>query len=340
MIWSRLLFLACLGCSSVLALAVPARAADLDPNLEIITVAGPVPAGSLGPALAHEHVMSIFSAPATADPEYDESALRAAVLPALHALRADGVAAVFECTADYFGRDVVRLREFSRETGLHIITNTGYYGASEGRYLPPGLDALDVETIAAGWIAEAREGIAGTGIRPGFIKLGVNAGPLREVDRQLLAAAARTHLATGLTLAVHTGDNPGAAAAQLELFREAGVAPRAWIWVHAHLVNSTQALLAAGHAGAWLSLDGWTPANTPRLLERLQALKTAGLLGRVLISHDGNLFPALGRAPRPMNYLFTAGRERLLDAGFTAEEWHRLTVLNPAAAFAVRVRTP
>lgn len=302
-----------------------------------MTVAGPVPAADAGPALTHEHVMSIFAAPAGVA-AYDVGALRAAVLPALRQLRADGVGILFDCTADNFGRDAAILRDLSRESGLRVVTNTGWYGAAGGRYLPDAANTLDADAIAALWIAEARDGIAGTGVRPGFIKLGVNEGGLQPVDRKLLAAAARTHLATGLTLAIHTGGNLTAAAEQAELLRTEGLAPEAWIWTHAHQANSPAALVAAAEAGTWISLDNWTPESAARHLDLLARFRAAGLLHRVLLSHDGNLFPAGGRPPRPMRHLFTEGRARILAAGFTEEEWILLTQSNPARAFGLRIR--
>lgn len=311
--------------------------ATAEPTPVIMTVTGPVPAAGAGPALAHEHVMSLFGAPAGA-PGYDVGVLRAAVLPALRQLQADGVAVVFDCTAENFGRDAAILRDLSRESGVRLVTNTGWYGAAGGRYLPASAHTLEVDAIAARWIAEAREGIAGTGIRPGFIKLGVNEGGLAPVDRRLLAAAARTHLATGLTIAIHTGANLTAAAEQGALLRAEGVASDAWIWTHAHQCTSPAALLAAAQAGTWISLDNWTPESAARHLELLGVVKSAGLLHRVLLSHDGNLFPAGGRPPRPMRFLFTEVRARLRAAGFTDAEWKLLTETNPAAAFALRVR--
>ena len=52
------------------------------------------------------------------------------------------------------------------------------------------------------------------------------------MDAKLVRAAARAHLATGLTIAVHTGPAEGAFE-QMEILKEEGVDPSAWIWVHA-----------------------------------------------------------------------------------------------------------
>ena len=59
------------------------------------------------------------------------------------------------------------LRRLSEATGLHILTNTGYYGAANDIAIPKHAYDETAAQIAARWTAEARDGIEGTGIRPG-----------------------------------------------------------------------------------------------------------------------------------------------------------------------------
>ena len=70
-------------------------------------------------------------------------------------------------------------------------------------------------------------------------------------------------------------------------------------------------------------------------------MKAEGLLNRVLLSHDAGWYhvgePG-GGTFRPYDTLITALLPALETAGFTSEEIHQLTVVNPADAFAVRVR--
>ena len=54
------------------------------------------------------------------------------------------------------------------------------------------------ERLAERWTSEWRDGIEGSCIRPGFIKTGVDPGPLSTVDRKLIVAAALCHRQTGL----------------------------------------------------------------------------------------------------------------------------------------------
>ena len=95
---------------------------------------------------------------------------------------------------------------------------------------------------------------------------------------------------------------------------------------------------AAARRGAWISLDGWNPMLAVRHLETLRQLKAADQLHRVLLSHDGNLYPARGARPRPIDWLLGEGRAALAAAGIAETEWVRMTATNPATAFAVGVR--
>ena len=222
---------------------------------------------------------------------------------------------------------------------MHLITNTGYYGAGKDRYVPSQAFKQTVDQIAALWLKEWRDGIDGTGIRPGFLKIGVDEGPLSAIDRKLVEAAARTHLASGLTIAIHTGDNAGAAETQLALLRQAGVSPNAWVWVHAQAVRDDRSLMWAAEQGAWLSFDGIGVSSLDRHLELVQLMRNAGRLDQLLLSHDGDAFPANAEPPRPFDALFTHFLPRLQHAGFTPSEIDRLTRDNPQRAYTIRVRS-
>lgn len=306
-----------------------------------MTVRGPVEPETLGVMLPHEHLFSIFGEEPAEPPVYNEAALLEEVVPYVRRLRQLGCGALADATAAWFGRSPALLRTISEKTGLHILTNTGYYGAASDRYVPKHAFQEDAARLAARWAREWREGIGGTGIRPGFMKIGVDAGPLSEIDSKLVRAAAITHRETGLTIAVHTGGNPEAAARQMAIVREEGVSPEAWIWVHAHQVKQgeEEALRKAAGAGAWISLDGLDEKSFERHLELTADLRRAGCLGRLLLSHDGNSFRAGGKQPlRPFTLLFEKFLPALRRAGFSEADIRRLTRENPAQAFTVRRR--
>jgi phosphotriesterase-related protein len=303
-----------------------------------MTVLGPVAPARLGTTLSHEHVLVDFiGANAISRDRYDANEVYAVALPYLRSARALGCQAFVECTPAFLGRDPRLLARLATSTGLHILTNTGYYGAAKDKYVPSHAYQESADQLAGRWIREWTDGIDGTGIRPGFIKTGVDAGPLSDVDRKLVQAAARTHLRTGLTIASHTGDTR-AALEQFEALAREQVRPDAFIWVHAQNDWELESRVAAAGNGAWIEVDNLDDKTVAACVERASALKARGCLNRLLVSHDAGWYrPGEPRGGhfRGFELAFTAFVPALRQAGWSAQDVVQLLVANPAAAFTV-----
>ncbi|HEX9710356.1 MAG TPA: phosphotriesterase, partial [Candidatus Thermoplasmatota archaeon] len=118
------------------AVSVRAAPADVAPTGSVMTVRGPVPTVELGTTLAHEHVLVDFvGADRVSRDRYDAEEVFRTVLPHLRAARDAGARTLVECTPAWLGRDPLLLRRLSEASGLHIVTNTGYYGAANDKYL-------------------------------------------------------------------------------------------------------------------------------------------------------------------------------------------------------------
>jgi predicted metal-dependent phosphotriesterase family hydrolase len=303
----------------------------------INTVQGPIKMDALGMTLHHEHLFSNFGLPIDETNDYDETALFAQVIPYLRMLHGQGVRTIFDYTTSYFGRRADLLRAMSDSTGIRIVTNTGIYGAADDRYVPSYAYDLSAEELSQRWIAEASIGIDGTDILPGFIKLAFDEGPISEIDRKLFEAGLLTHLETGLIIAVHTGSNPEAMQLQLELLDEYGVHPSAWIWTHANWHDDFELLLEVADRGAWISMDGVKSDNIDQYLKYIRRFMEAGLHERLLLSHDGDAYPAGGDI-RP----FEAIPKELIPAmrsdGLPESIINQLLIENPGEAYAIHVR--
>ena len=329
------------GVAAGLVGTVPRPLVADDDEPRVMTVLGPIPAGTMGTTLSHEHVLVDFIGADKVDRgRYDADEVYKIALPHLRRIREQGVRTLVECTPAYLGRDPALLRRLSEASGLHLLTNTGYYGANGGKHLPPHARTEDADALAARWLREWNEGIEGTGIRPGFLKLGTDAGPLPEVNRKLLRAAARVHRRSGLTIAAHTGDGR-AAIEQLDLLREEGVHASAFLWVHANAERDAALHIEAADRGVWVEFDGVSPKAIDLHVKLVLAMKGRGLLGRVLLSHDAGWYhvgePG-GGAFRPFDTLMADLVPALREAGLTEAEVHRLTVESPRDAFTIRVR--
>jgi len=309
---------------------------------EIMTVLGPISAAEMGTTLAHEHILVDFiGADSTGYHRWEKEAVIDKALPFLEALQAKGCQTFMECTPAYLGRDPELMKSISEKTGINILTNTGFYGARNNIFIPSAALEMSPEELAAQWIDEFYNGIEGTGVRPGFIKMAVDRNDsLMPMHKTLIQAAALAHTETGLVIMSHTGpDKP--AFDQLGILAEYGVAPEAFIWTHAQ-AGTLDGWIKAARMGAWVSLDNVNEKRIQEYVKNLSALKSAGLLNQVLLSHDSGWYRVGeedGGLYNGYTTIFTALIPALLQNGFDEEDIEGLLYQNPARAFAIQVRT-
>lgn len=304
----------------------------------IMTVTGPVNPADLGAILPHEHVLVDFIGAAKITPKrYNEAEVYKLVLPYLTSLRQTGCRCMVECTPDFLGRNVRLLQKLSIASNIKIITNTGLYGAGAHKYLPAYVQRETAAQLAARWINEWKNGIGNTGIKPGFIKSGVDKGPLTPLQRKLVEAAGLTWKQSGLPIGIHTG-NGVAAIEETDILKSMGVPLQSYIWIHAQNETDPEIHERLAAAGAWISFDGLNKDVAEDYINRLSRLKAAGFLDRVLLSHDAgwyNVGQKGGGTFRDYNYLLGTFVHLLPKRGFTAMDIRKLTVENPARAFTI-----
>lgn len=305
---------------------------------QAVTVLGPIAPERLGLTLIHEHVIVDFiGADAMSPGRYDPEEVFRIALPHLRRVKSAGCDTLVDCTPAYVGRDAGLLYRLSQASGLQIVTNTGFYGAAQNKYVPRFAYAETAQQLAVRWVKEFEDGIPPSGVRPGIIKIGVNSGPLSEMDAKLVKAAAIAHRRTGLTIASHTGDGV-AAMAQISTLKSLGVAPASFIWVHAQNEADTRLHLRAAEAGAWVEFDGISSAAARKHVELVLAMKQAGYLSRVLLSQDSGWYhvgePG-GGSFRPYDFLFVEFLPLLRQAGVSATEIETIMIRNPRAVLTV-----
>ena len=276
--------------------------------------------------LVHEHVLVDFVGADKIRPgRYDRDEVFRVARPKLEELRHAGCRRLLDCTPNFLGRDPDLLARLSDATQLEIWSNTGLYGAMDHKFVPAFAQSEKAEQLAKRWIAETREAW-----RPRFIKIGVNRGPLDELDRKLVRAAAITSRETGLTIASHTGDGV-AALEQLEIISAERVTPAKFVWVHAQTEKNQDLHERVARAGAWVEFDGIGPKAIELHLQCVRFLFSKGLERRILISQDSGWYhvgePGGGEF-RGYTYLYTDFLVRLDPEHVPILMWE-----NPRAAF-------
>ena len=279
--------------------------------------------------LVHEHVMVDFIGAAEIRPgRYDPDDVFRDAKAKIEEVKALGCRRFLECTPNFVGRDARLMRRLADATGVDIWTNTGIYGASSHKFVPQFARQETAEQLAARWVSEWRKGV--DGVKPRFIKIGVNKGPLHEIDRKLVKAAALTAKETGLTAASHTGDGK-AALEEIEIFTGAGAPASKFVWVHAQSEKDHAIHEQAAKSGAWVEFDGIRAQSADWHKQCVEFMAGRGLLDRTLISQDAGWYhvgePGGGNY-RGYAYLYTDFLPLLAP-----DARRKLMIENPSKAF-------
>jgi len=314
------------------------------------TVLGPIDASKLGFTLTHEHI---------ADGPYffkrwpkdwgGKAEFVARSVERLKVVRDAGVNTIVDLTPYDVGRDIRFLEEVSRKSSLNMIACTGQ------RFLPPNSDvsmpARTIEGLAGFFIKEVEQGIDGTGIKAGVIKIGIvgdHPAPMEEIG---LRAAAQASRATGVPIRVHTDAAHRAGESDAAILEDEGVSPARVSFDHSDDSGDVDYFLGLVKRGYSLSMDhvhrGLLPDVKPSFERRAECIKLlvdAGFADKIFLSQDtgfgASLLPEEKKDWRdkldpPDGLLFTTLKliPHLKRLGVREQEIHTITVDNPRRFF-------
>lgn len=305
----------------------------------IQTLKGPVDIDSLGLILPHEHLFTDLRGPHV--PEYAQgnpSAVLRVVEPYLAEAATAGATALVECSTIGVGRNIPVLKGLADATSMYIIAPTGVY---RDAFIPASLREVSEEYLAELWTKELTEGIEGTSIRAGFIKLAMSDDGPTPLEIRNLKAAVKASQQTGAVIASHTIGGR-VATKEMDVLEEAGLDLHRFIWIHAQTESDVSVLVEAARRGAYVELDsvGAPHQSQPELLDTTNALITAGLIDQLLLSHDAGWYnPAHPEGLPDGGYrgytaLMTDFLPALSARGISDKQVRQITVDNPARAFA------
>lgn len=303
------------------------------------TLHGPIDDDALGLILPHEHLFTDLRGPHAADYAQGEASAAIAVVgPHLAKAAAAGVTALVECSTVGVGRNLSILQSLAENTPIHIVAPTGVYREA---YIPDALRAMSEDELSDLWTKELTEGIEGTSIKAGFIKLAMSDDGPTSLEVRNLKAAAKASRNTGAVIAVHTIGGK-IARQEMDVLEEAGLDLQRFIWVHAQTESDLSILEEAARRGAYVELDtvGAPFQNQAELLDTAIALIEAGFAEQLLLSHDAGWYnPASPDGLPEEGYRgYTALTKEfipaLLERGISEEQVRLITVANPVCAFA------
>lgn len=181
------------------------------------TVLGDIDPSDLGVTYAHEHL--IIDSPTVAK-EWPHIHLPSTqdAIEEVSLCASAGVGAMIDAMPTGSGRNLEKLAEVTRATGVHVVAASGMHTA---KYYP-GIDwAGDgADDLASRFVGEIQNGIAG--LRPGILKVATSGSEVSTPERELFLAAAIVHAETQVPVLTHCEEGAGAVA-QVELLNDVGI---------------------------------------------------------------------------------------------------------------------
>lgn len=315
------------------------------------TVLGDIPASELGVCYAHEHIYIDRSFTTFATPDFQIDSVPAAIEELCEFHRAGGRAMVDSMPCDS-GRNVAKLAEISRGSGVHIVAPTGLHLA---KYYPPGhwSERLPAADLARLFIADIEDGAdandyGGPSIerlphRCGVIKVASGAGRIDAHEEKIFEAAAAAHHATGAPILTHT-EQGTAALEQMELFGRLGVEPAHVVLSHTDRRPDRQYHLEILATGVFVEFDSafrWPAERGNPTRDLVVYLFEQGRGGQVMLGMDAarrRYWKHYGGKPG-LSFLLTEFWDSLRAAGLRDEDRAAIFVDNPARAYAFRSKT-
>ena len=153
------------------------------------SVLGPLDTSDLGFTLTHEHILTASAGFRHTYPELvDRQRVEDVAVELLVKAREEGVDTIVDCTPMDLDRDVGLIKAVSKRSGVNIICSTGSH-----LYIPHDffqtmfewISPMPADKVASLWSREIEEGIEGTGIRAGIIKVATN-DPIRGPEELML----------------------------------------------------------------------------------------------------------------------------------------------------------
>ncbi len=266
----------------------------------IDTLDGPLDTSELGTVLMHEHVFNLTAEIQIAhpgfngwDPEVEVPRARRT----LRELKEAGVDTLVELSPIGLGRSLDLIRRACEGTGLNVVLATGLYTYDvlprPWHFSGPGTLLAGDEPLDELMRADLRDGIEGSGVRPGFLKCAIDAAGLTEHVERVVRSVCRIHRETGTPVCIHTAPAHHRGSDALRILDEEGVDPARVMLAHCGDTTDVDHLAELAASGALLGMDRFGLDVLLPFEERVAtvvALCERGLAGSMVLSQDANCF--------------------------------------------------
>jgi phosphotriesterase-related protein len=237
-----------------------------------------------GITYAHEHITIDLSGP-----KKDEDCKLYNIeetIKELKELKSKGVCNIIDVTNRGMGRNIEFLTKVKEETGINILSSTGYY---KSPFFPEEVYKLNIKELAHIMLMEIREGIDNSGIKADIIgEIGTSKDNITPDEEKVFRAASIVHVETGRPIVTHTTlGNLGME--QIKLFKEYGVNLDKVVISHVGLSGDLDYILRIIDKGVNVAFDtiGKIKYQPEELrVNLLKELTKRGLSQKIVLSMD------------------------------------------------------
>jgi phosphotriesterase-related protein len=304
----------------------------------IHTVRGEVQPGDLGVTYVHEHMICDAPADMQATSGGIDLVLRDEDVQAaeLRLFVQAGGRAIIDLTCLEYGRDAEALRRLSEATDVHIVCATGHIMEGYWKSVLDITSRTDTDLVDE-MVSDLTDGVDGTGIRAGVIKVGSSHNRITPDEERMIRAAAVVQRETGAPISTHTTAGT-MGPAQTELLRAAGADMEHVIIGHIDRNLVWDDHLAIARSGARMGYDCISKEHYQPDSVRIEFIKRLcdeGYEDRICFSGDlarRSYLTSWGGGPG-LTYILWRFVPWLVQEGITPDQVEGFLVRNPARQF-------
>ena len=246
---------------------------------KIPTATGEILPGQMGITSVHEHI------PMPTDPAQREKSMAFAISE-LKKAKALGLQTIIDVGPT---DDVVGIREASLATGVNVVCCTGSY------ILKDAQQSMTVADFENRMRRDVEDGLQGTQIRPGVIKVATRRLPITPAEKNLLIAGARIQKRYNLTICTHAVSG---CAEQQQILEEAGADLRHCYFSHVEAtfgwsgrtveqeIDYLQGVVAKGSSLSFNNFGNWNHTKPGDLARIILELTKRGYDDRMVATID------------------------------------------------------
>jgi phosphotriesterase-related protein len=312
----------------------------------IRTFRGPIDADELGVTLIHEHIFvrNPELERNLPDTQWDPAGAVETAVRGLDELYDLGIRTVVDLTVPGLGRDVTLVAEVAKRSQVHLVASTGWYTSN---VLPvyfafhgPGRPIDEPDPLVELFVRDIRDGITGTSVRAGMLKVMTDADGITPDVARVMAAAAVAQRETGVPITTHSHPASRNGLLQQAFLEPRGVPLDRVIIGHSGDSEDLDYLRELMDNGSTIGMDRFGMEQVlpdDRRIRTVARLLEDGYADRMVLSHDAAFYshvtpPSWRASAAPRWRMDTIPRHivpALRAAGVSDDTIHQLLVGNP-----------